>query len=251
MTTRWRLLDCGPGAGDWNMALDQALLEALAVGHRRSALRFYCWEAPTLSLGRLQRPPSELLAGCRELGVAVVRRPTGGKAILHHHELTFSIIAPAAGLGSVMQSYCAFARAIAAGLRGMGVEASICRASASARDAALLCFAHPAGCDLQVSGRKLVGSAQARRAGALLQQNSLPLTLSHEIKARLFGPAAEGEARVATDLSRALGRQPSLAEVREAIIAGFEAELGMKLERDRPTSAETAAAQKLRARFTL
>jgi lipoate-protein ligase A len=102
-----------------------------------------------------------------------------------------------------------------------------------------------------VNGRKLVGSAQARRAGALLQQNSLPLALAHEMKARLFGPAAEDEARVATDLSSTLGRRPGVAEVRDAIISGFEAELAITLEPDGPTCAEATAAQRLRTGIAL
>jgi lipoate-protein ligase A len=251
VTTRWRLLDCGPRPGDHNMALDRALLERVAAGRAAPILRFYSWDRPTLSFGRMQHPPPELLGRCRELGVAAVRRPTGGKAILHHREVTFSIIAPTAGLGSVMQSYRTFARAIAAGLRGLGVEARLCDAHASAPGTALLCFADPAGCDLEADGRKLVGSAQARRGPALLQQNSLPLRLAHALKDDLFGAAAQEEARLATDLFSALGREPSFAEVRDAIVAGFRPELGIEFESGPVSADESAAAQKLQPAFVL
>jgi len=298
MTTRWRLLDCGPRPGDHNMALDRVLSERVAAGGAEPILRFYSWDKPTLSFGRMQHPPPELLRRCRDLGVAAVRRPTGGKAILHHREVTFSIIAPAAGLGSVMQSYRTFARAIAAGLRGLGVEVKLCDAmgarfplarspcdrhgglgladrAKSSRPAcggqsfrtcppvaeksrpvaapgtALLCFADPAGCDLEADGRKLVGSAQARRGPALLQQNSLPLRLAHELKDDLFGAVAQEEARLATDLFSALGREPSFAEVRDAIVAGFGAELGIEFESGPVSADEAAAAQKLRPAFVL
>lgn len=255
MIPRWRLLDSGAGAGDWNMALDRALLDQLAPSRSRDpapVLRFYSWDPPTLSFGRMQRVPENLLRRCAGLGVGAVRRPTGGKAILHHRELTFSIIAPIAGLGGVLESYRIFAQAIAAGLRRLGVEATLCQPRQAAGGSALLCFAAPALCDLEVRGRKLLGSAQARRGGALLQQNSLPLVLSHELKEALLGAAAvEQEARIATDLGSALGREPSFDEVREAIIAGFESELGVRFAPSALALEEFGAAEALRPVFAL
>lgn len=251
MKSLWRLLDSGPGAGAWNMALDQALLEQAAAGDAAPILRFYSWQQPTLSLGRLQQPGQELLRRCADLGVPAVRRPTGGAAILHYHEVTFSIIAPAHGLGSVMESYRVFARAIAAGLRRLRVEAQLMELGQTAPRKGLLCFAAPAQCDLEVGGRKLLGSAQARHAGVLLQQNSLPLRLHHQLKGRLFGPAAARESRVATDLTSGLGREPTFAEVRDAIIAGFEEQLGAHFEPGWPGAQAVAAAQGLQASFRL
>ena len=108
-----------------------------------------------------------------------------------------------------------------------------------------------AGCDLEADRRKLVGSAQARRGPALLQQNSLPLRLAHALKDDLFGAAAQEEARLATDLFSALGREPSFAEVRDAIVAGFRPELGIEFESGAVSADESAAAQKLRPAFVL
>ncbi|UCH36488.1 MAG: hypothetical protein JSV65_09080 [Armatimonadota bacterium] len=212
----------------------------------RPILWFYSWATPTLSFGRLQHPAEELLRRCREAEVPAVRRPTGGKAILHHREVTFSIIASAAGFGSVIDSYRIFARAIAAGLARLGVEATLCEPHSPARDATLLCFAAAAECDLEVDGKKLVGSAQARRGGALLQQNSLPLALSHELKGHLFGEEAAEEARIATDLTAALSREPSFGEVRDAIVAGFEQELGAVFESSLPSPEESQTAESTR-----
>jgi lipoate-protein ligase A len=261
MSSRWRLLDSGPAAGEWNMALDQVLTDESAerqlVRQRGGTdppepiLRFYSWDAPTLSFGRMQKPSPDLLRRCADLGIAAVRRPTGGKAILHHREVTFSIIAPAVGMGSVMDSYRTFARAIAAGLRALGVEARLCQPQPRPRGGGLLCFAAPAQCDLEVGGRKLLGSAQMRRGGVLLQQNSLPLVLSHDLKELLFGAAAAQETRVATDLTSALGRAASAAEIRDAIIAGFRSALGVGFGSDVVASAEAAAAESLRAGFRL
>jgi len=256
---RWRLLDSGPGAGDWNMALDRALLEGVAgdqalepatVG-TAPVLRFYSWDAPTLSFGRMQRPPQNLLRRCAELGVTAVRRPTGGKAILHHHEVTFSIIAPAAGLGTVIESYRIFARAIAAALGRLGIRAAVCEPRQVPHRSGLLCFAAPASCDLEVGGRKLLGSAQARHGGALLQHNSLPLVLAHELKEQLFPGAAAEESKTATDLTAALDREPSFDEVRDAVIAGFESELGASFEPSALAPDELTAAEELRPVFAL
>jgi lipoate-protein ligase A len=244
--SRWQLLDTGARAGDWNMALDRVLLDAVTAD--APVLRFYSWSAPTLSFGRMQRVPAELLRRCAELGVMAVRRPTGGKAILHRHEVTFSIIAPSAGLGSVIESYRTFARAIAAGLRTLGAEAQLCEAQGAPHRRELLCFAAPAQCDLEVGGMKLLGSAQARRGGALLQQNSLPLRLSDDVKERLCGAeAAAEEARIATDLTSALGCEPLFNEVRDAIVAGFERELGATFELREVTARESSAAERLRS----
>jgi lipoate-protein ligase A len=232
------------------MALDRALLDA--VIEEAPVLRFYSWSAPTLSFGRMQRVPDDLLRRCSEVGVMAVRRPTGGKAILHHHEVTFSIIAPSAGLGSIIKSYRVFARAIAAGLRTLGVEAQLCEPGAAPRRRELLCFAAPARCDLEVGGRKLLGSAQARHGGALLQQNSLPLRLSDDVKERLFGTAAAArEARVATDLATALGHELPLDEVRDAIVAGFERELGATFDLQDMTAHESVMAESLKGKFAL
>jgi lipoate-protein ligase A len=223
------------------MALDRALLEQVAAGASQPVIRFYSWSAPTLSFGRMQRPSRDLLRLCAGLGVAVVRRPTGGKAILHHREVTFSIIAPAAGMGSVIASYRTFARAIGAGLRRLGVDAQLCEPPHPPRRDRLLCFAAPAQCDLEIGGRKLLGSAQARHSGALLQQNSLPLVLASNLKERLFG----------TRSAAALAREPSCQEVKAAILSGFESELETQFEAGVPTEAESVAAEALRDSFAL
>jgi lipoate-protein ligase A len=108
-----------------------------------------------------------------------------------------------------------------------------------------------AGCDLETGGRKLVGSAQARHAGVLLQQNSLPLRLSHDLKAELFGAEAEDEERLATDLAHVTGRDPSVAQVQDALVAGFRAELGVVFEQAEVVPQVAAAAQQWRAAAAL
>ena len=96
--SRWRLLRDPPGDGAWNMAIDEAIARAVAEGRSPSTLRFYGWREPTVSLGYLQRSCGAVdRAACGRLGVAIVRRPTGGRAVLHARELTYSAAVPMEG----------------------------------------------------------------------------------------------------------------------------------------------------------
>lgn len=121
----WRLIvDAGPRLGVENMAIDRALLESVKAGGRPS-LRFYRWSPPCLSLGRNQPASPALGEAAARRGIDVVRRPTGGAAVLHDHELTYSVAVPVGGLGSPRETYRALNRALVAGLRRLGVAAAV------------------------------------------------------------------------------------------------------------------------------
>ena len=176
----WRFIESGPRTGAENMAVDEAMSEAHAAGETSPTLRVYTWRPPAVSLGRFQRVESSVdLDACQRLGVDVVRRPTGGRAILHtDEEVTFSVVVSAARLGTmgVMEAYRALAGGIIGALRSLGLGARLVERQAGAgsarraRDPA--CFAVKARCDLVVGSSKLVGSAQVQRDGTILQQNS-------------------------------------------------------------------------------
>ncbi|MCJ7750262.1 MAG: lipoate--protein ligase family protein, partial [Armatimonadetes bacterium] len=178
---RWRYTDSGPQPGALNMALDEALLEAHAAGEIPPTLRIYTWRPAAISLGRFQRIESSVdLDACQRLGIDVVRRPTGGRAILHtEEEVTFSLIVSEERLGTsgVMDSYRALASGIVAGLRSLDLDATLVERSAPSPAPAMAtdpaCFAVKARCDIAVGSSKLVGSAQVQRRGYILQQNSL------------------------------------------------------------------------------
>lgn len=222
---QWRFLDSGHCPGGLNMALDEVMLESHLSGETPPTLRVYGWSPPAVSLGRFQQPDQAVdLTACGQLGIDVVRRPTGGRAILHTaDEVTFSVVVSAARLGArgVMECYRAIAGAIIRALRLLGAEAQLVeRAGPVAAGADPACFAVKARCDLMVGGKKVVGSAQVQRDGFLLQQNSLPLELHLEAWARVFrrqGPAPE-----AAGLRELLGRQITYAEVAEALRQGFQ-----------------------------
>jgi lipoate-protein ligase A len=153
------------------MAIDQTLLERAMAGERW--LRLYGWAPGCLSFGRHEPAARRYDAGrIADLGLDVVRRPTGGRAVWHGREVTYSIACPG-GLGSLRESYAEIHRMLRDALEGIGVAAELApRAPAQSVDAGA-CFARPAGGELMVGGRKVVGSAQLRQGEALLQHGSI------------------------------------------------------------------------------
>src|SRR3989454_2439875 len=128
MSDDWRLLVDAPAGGAWNMAVDEVLLDGVAAGTTPPTLRFYEWTPPCLSLGYFQPFDVVDLDGCRALGVEVVRRPTGGRAILHDRELTYSVALPAPLLGhdaGILPSYRRLSLALQAGLRRLGINVGL------------------------------------------------------------------------------------------------------------------------------
>jgi lipoate-protein ligase A len=216
------------------MAVDEAMFEALAAGSSSPTLRVYGWRPRAVSLGRFQGAESSVDGeACRRLGVDVVRRPTGGRAILHtEEEVTFSVAVSAERLGTtgVMDSYRALAGGIIAGLRRLGVEARLVERSGAgagpggAHDPA--CFAVKARCDLVVGSSKLVGSAQVQRDGVILQQNSLPLRVDVGDWEEVFRRGRR--APEATGLWEAAGREVSYREAAEALREGFAEAFGVE-----------------------
>lgn len=175
--TRWRLLSTDAADGPANMALDEALMQrAAATGEW--ILRVYAWSAPTLSLGRNQRALEAYDPATLEShGVPVVRRPTGGRALLHDREVTYSVVAPLAAAGPLRLAYGRINRLLLHALHSLGVDAAIVGAAQPYRvqPGAAPCFDHPAPGEIVVGGRKLVGSAQWRDEEALLQHGSILL----------------------------------------------------------------------------
>ena len=174
----WRLLLDPPAEGAWNMAVDEVLLDGVAAGSAPPTLRFYTWTPACLSLGYFQAFGVVNVEGCRGLGIDIVRRPTGGRAILHDRELTYSVALPAPLLGhdaGILPSYRRLSLALQAGLRRLGIDVGLAPESETPTRAVHgpACFDRPSAHEILLHGRKLVGSAQVRRSGALLQHGSI------------------------------------------------------------------------------
>jgi lipoate-protein ligase A len=248
--TRWRLIEFDFHSGHFNMAADEAILRAHMEGASPPTLRFYGWRPPAVSLGRFQSASRVVRPGIKEgLGIDVVRRPTGGKAILHHEdEVTFGVVVSEEELAArgVMESYRRLAEGILAGLELLGIEGRLVASAGSPprRGGNPACFAVKAGCDLMVGERKLVGSAQVHRGRFLLQQNSLPLRLDWERGRQVF-PGLPEEPPEATGLWAAAGRRIEHREVARALAEGLARRLGIQLEAGQLTEREMATLSEL------
>jgi lipoate-protein ligase A len=222
----WRYIDDGPAPGARNMAVDEQLLEEAAKGGVLPVLRFYAWDPPAVSLGRFQDEATAVNRGaCSARGIDIVRRATGGRAVLHHRELTYSIVSPVDdGLfpRDVIGTYKVIAQGLLAGLRRLGVPAELAsRSPAPARDTGrtAACFAAPSLYELLVRGRKVAGSAQRRLPGAFLQHGSILIEYDAALEAAVI--PGGGADHAATSLSRELGRTVTLDEVKRSFLAGF------------------------------
>lgn len=211
-----------PCPGWLNMAVDEALLERAEAGEWW--VRLYAWE-PTLSFGRhepaARRYDAARIAG---LGLAVVRRPTGGRAVWHAGELTYAVAAPAEPFGSLRNAYHTIHIVLRDALRGLGVPAQLAPSRRAAAVDAGACFASPAGGEVIVAGRKVVGSAQLRRGRAFLQHGSILLRDDQAV----LGPLTLGTAPedLSMPLERAMHRPVGWEEVAAAVAGAAERSWG-------------------------
>jgi lipoate-protein ligase A len=231
----WRLLVAEPTDGPTNMAIDEALWRGRRAGTSPPTLRFFAWAPPTVSLGYGQALEKEVdQEVCRALGVGLVRRPTGGSAIYHDgpdRELTYSVAATNDDLGvgvDLLASYRWIARALQRGLRALGAAVEIVERRREYGPVPAFCFARTGTYELELDGRKIVGSAQRRHGKSFLQHGSILLGIDAARVAAIFPATPDPVASVAT-LEQALGRRPGWDDCVTALAAAFEAEHGLDL----------------------
>lgn len=246
MAGAWRLVLTGAGPGARNMALDAAMLSAHARGEVPPTLRLYRWEPPAVSLGRFQRLADVDEVACRERGYDIVRRPTGGRGVLHDDELTYAVVAgPADGIPrGVAASYRHLCAALADAYRRLGVPAELTARPRGERGAGA-CYLHATQADLSLGAAKLSGSAQVRSGSSLLQHGSFVVSRDVGAEAAVFrlGPEAAAElARSTATLAGALGRRPSCEEVARAVTDAFSAILGVEMHEGGFTERESEEA---------
>ena len=257
MSDPWRYLITPPARGAWNMAVDEAVLETTSYGEALPTLRLYAWNPACLSLGFAQSFKDVDVARLKSHGWDVVRRTTGGRAILHVDELTYSVATPVNEprmAGSVLESYQRLAGALIAALRALGLPVEMeTEAPPVNAPKGPVCFEVPSAYEIVVDGKKLIGSAQTRKKSGILQHGTLPLhgDLTRITQALVFADEQERLAAGPKRLSRAVtaemvtGRVISWESAAAAFVLAFEDWLGLRLEPGELSPAELARAEEL------
>lgn len=230
------------------MALDEALLEWHSKGEIGPVLRFYEWEPATLSIGYFQSVSKEIdMEKVAEYGLGFVRRPTGGRGVLHEHELTYSVIVSEEYPDmpeTVTEAYRVISGGILEGFKNLGLDAyfsipdSVNEVDELKKPKSAVCFDAPSWYELVVEGRKVAGSAQTRQKGVILQHGAILLSLDAEKLVSLFKFASEEQRermRVslpekAVAIDQLAERVVSIQECVEAFSTGFESALAITLE---------------------
>jgi lipoate-protein ligase A len=249
----WRLLDTGTLSPACNMAVDRALLALHANGKSPPTLRLYQWQPPGVSLGYFQRQHDLDLEACRRRGYEVVRRPTGGRAVLHLNDLTYAVVAGIAeGMpSSVMAAYNLIAQGLLRAFRLLGIEARKGRERGVAQQTDM-CFLRCTLGAIVHNKKKLVGSAQTWHASSLLQHGSI--IVKPQVDSWMALMKGEGESPEAvrtrlaarlTSVEEILGRTPKLDELKEAIRQGMAQALGVEFQPGELRAAEWTLARDL------
>lgn len=255
----WRLIETPPASGAWNMAVDETLLETVASGASLPVLRLYRWDPPCLSLGYAQMSAEVDTQRLAAFGWDLVRRPTGGRAILHTDELTYSVTAPLTEprvAGSVLESYQRLSQALLLALTSLGLPVqtqALDPTSTPGKPLNPVCFDVPSTYEITVGGKKLIGSAQARRKNGVLQHGSLPLTgdLSRIVQALVYPleedrqAAADRLLQRATTVASVFGREIAWEAAASAFASAFSQALNLEWVLSELTPVESARADEL------
>lgn len=242
----WRLILDGPEDGAWNMAVDRAVLRARERGEAPPTLRLYRWTRPTVTLGRHQSLDDVDVGACAQRGFDIVRRPTGGRGVLHDDELTYSVVASIDdGIPrGVAASYRLLCGVLVEAYQALGVPA-VLTGRARGDKGAGACYLHATGADLSLGAAKLSGSAQVWDHNAVLQHGSFVRSRDVEAESQVFrlddGAAARLTESTAT-LGGALGSAPEVESIAAAVRCAFETVLGVTLKPGVLSEAETAEA---------
>lgn len=254
----WRLLYTPPSSGAWNMAVDEAILEHIHHGESQPTLRLYAWEPACLSLGHAQSYKDVDMERVKANGWEVVRRVTGGRAILHTDELTYSVTGSAEEpvlAGGVLESYNRLAQALLFAIRDLSIPVEIKEHEGGHTQQNLnpVCFEVPSTYEITADGKKLIGSAQARKKEGVLQHGSLPLTgdLTRICDALVFNDeparkhAAERLLARATTVESVTGTKTDWETAAQAFVKGFEAQLGIRFQRGEMSQSELKRSEEL------
>jgi lipoate-protein ligase A len=255
----WRFLPYSEHGAALNMAIDEAIMEAHTEGLVPPTLRLYGFRPSAVTIGLSQQMPPATVQRIQDRGIDVVRRPTGGRAVLHHNDLTYSVVAPSSSApaelngflsDSVTESYKQICAGLIAAFAQLGLESGLGDTGLPYRHLQD-CFMATTGCDLHHKGTKLIGSAQVRRRGVILQHGSAPLDQDPSMMAQLLDEPLPEKSQRHLNLFTALNRQIAFEEFEEAFIAGFQQAFDVTITRDQLTKAELDRALELKEQKTL
>jgi len=266
----WRLIKDSYHTGFMNMAIDEAIMIAHREGLVPPTIRLYQWSPPAVSLGYFQDLKKEIdVDNCKNLGIDIVRRPTGGKAVLHDKELTYSFIIrenhPLIN-NSILETYKKISGGMIRGLSYLGVTAELVPLREKLKSDSLpkgekpeihhsdfksICFSVPSQYEVQVKGKKIVGSAQVRKREIVLQHGSLLIELEKDKLFSVFNfPSAQIRERFrtrfnATSLEEILKRKVNFSELSDILPRGFEEEFAVRLLEGKLTEQEEKTSKEL------
>ncbi|MFD1706397.1 biotin/lipoate A/B protein ligase family protein [Siminovitchia sediminis] len=257
MKDTWGLLHSGHDDAAVNMAMDEALLNWHSEGKIPPVLRFYGWSTPTLSVGHFQKVDRTIdMDGVKRHGCQFVRRQTGGSAVLHDDELTYSVIVSEDKpyiSQSVREAYYELSKGIMEGFNQLGIQADYSIPKERFVERTAVCFERPSDYEMLVDGKKISGHAQTRKKGVLLQHGSLPFTIDQQMLFDLFRFSDEETrerkrsvfSNKAISINEAAGRPVTYDMAVKAFQTGFEKALNLELVPFELTKEQWAEVQEL------
>ncbi|WP_409296175.1 biotin/lipoate A/B protein ligase family protein [Peribacillus sp. SCS-26] len=260
----WIFIDSGVNTPAYNMALDEALLGWHSKGLIPPALRFYEWNPAGMSVGYFQKVHGKIdVDAVHKKGFQLVRRLTGGRAVLHDKELTYSVVVSENNdkmPGTVTEAYRVISQGLLEGFRELGIGAELAvpdKSKVIGRTNSAVCFDESSWYELIVGGRKSAGSSQCRQKGVILQHGSIPLEMDEETlfdcfiypNERVKERARRGFGGKAASIAEFLNPMPEMAEVKQAFYKGFEKGLGITLTPYELTESQLAEVKELEAEY--
>ena len=243
MTDTWRFIDTGPCSAFYNMALDEAIATAVRTGNLPPTLRIYGWDMPSVSIGCFQKVSDINIDYCLGKGIPIVRRPTGGRAILHDYEITYSFSAKTdSGVFSkgLLDSYEKVSSAFGLALSKIGLASEL-KLQREPRNRSPLCFQSTSYGEITIFGKKVIGSAQKRWPDCLLQQGSIPFILDKDEIAKVFRLQSPEIGDKIIGLKEILPHL-NLRDLRDAIRISFEETFNTRLVLSPPLEDEVSLA---------
>lgn len=255
----WRLITDGDLPGARNMARDVAILEAVSSGDAVPTLRLYGWDPPCLTLGRHQGLEAADLEFCRREGIDVVRRPTGGRALLHHLELTYAVIAPLGGgplPRGLQDAYRMICGALVRAMRALGINAELTGGEVNLQlpgpRTTIPCFEAPAGGEVVVGSRKLIGSAMRAHSGTILQHGAIVLDWDGRLQAGSMGLEDDSVLRPhITTLADELAHPVGSTILRETIVEACAEAFGLSFDVGHLSASEEKRTREIKPSFVI